>query len=149
MLVSDLGSGRGTSIQGAALPPNLEAPLGEGAWLRVGTVDLVLVRNSVLAAAVLRPRARLHVDRGPGAGAAFVLGERALVGSGPEANVRLLGLAPAHVEIAANHNSFWARDRSGGAAFRAGSPLGTEFVELAHGDLLLLGTTMLRFEETP
>jgi hypothetical protein len=131
------------------LPPNLEAPLAEGAWLRVGMVDLVLVRNSVLAAAVLRPRARLHVDRGPGAGAAFVLPERALVGSGPEASIRLPGLAVAHVELAANDKSFWARDRSGGASFRAGSPLGTEFVELVHGDLLLLGATMLRFEETP
>jgi predicted component of type VI protein secretion system len=53
------------------------------------------------------------------------------------------------VEIAANDKSFWARDRSGGATFRSGSPLGPEFVELTHGDLLLLGTTMLRFEETP
>jgi NADPH-dependent 2,4-dienoyl-CoA reductase/sulfur reductase-like enzyme/pSer/pThr/pTyr-binding forkhead associated (FHA) protein len=149
MWVSDLGSGRGTSLQGAALPPNLEAPLAEGAWLRVGMVDLVLVRNSVLAAAVLRPRARLHVDRGPGAGAAFVLPERALVGSGLDANIRLPGLAVAHVELAANDKSFWARDRSDGASFRAGSPLGTEFVELVHGDLLLLGATMLRFEETP
>lgn len=149
VLASDLGSGRGTSLQGAALPPNLEVPFAEGAWLRVGTVDLVLVRNSVVAAAALRPRARLHVDQGPGTGVAFALGERTLIGSGPEASVRLPGLAPVHVEIAANEKSFWARDRSGGAAFRSGSPLGAEFVELAHGELLLLGATLLRFEETP
>lgn len=149
VLASDLGSGRGTSLQGAALPPNLEVPFAEGAWLRVGAVDLVLVRNSVLAAAVLRPRARLHVDRGPGAGNAFALVDRALVGSGPEASIRLPGLSPAHVEIAVSDKSFWARDRSGGGTFRTGSPLGAEFVALSHGDLLLLGATMLRFEETP
>jgi pSer/pThr/pTyr-binding forkhead associated (FHA) protein len=149
VLASDLGSGRATALQGAALPPNLEVPFAEGAWLRVGTVDLVLVRNSVVGAAALRPRARLHVDRGPGAGAAFALGVRTLVGSGPEADLRLPGLAAAHVEIAANEKSFWARDRSAGASFRSGSPLGVEFVELAHGDLLLLGATLLHFEETP
>ena len=43
---------------------------------------------------------------------------------------------------------FWVRDLSGGRAFRAGSPIGPEFSEIQHGDLLLLsGTVMLRFEE--
>jgi pSer/pThr/pTyr-binding forkhead associated (FHA) protein len=148
--VSDLGSGRGTFVQGAALAPGQEAPLAEGGWIKVGSIDLVLARGAALAAAALRPRARVRVDAGPGAGGSLGIADRALVGSGPEATLTIAGLAPAHLEIVLNGPTFWARDRSGGKSFKSGSPLGAEFVELAHGDMLLLGgNTMLRFEETP
>jgi NADPH-dependent 2,4-dienoyl-CoA reductase/sulfur reductase-like enzyme/pSer/pThr/pTyr-binding forkhead associated (FHA) protein len=148
--VSDLGSGRGTFVQQGVLGAGQEVPLGEGGWFRVGAVDLALVRGATLAAAALRPRARVRVDAGPGAGGALGITERALVGSGPEATLSIAGLAPAHLEIVLNGQTFWARDRSGGKSFKSGSPLGADFVELAHGDMLLLGgSTMLRFEETP
>ncbi|HEY3496370.1 MAG TPA: FHA domain-containing protein, partial [Polyangiaceae bacterium] len=150
LFVADLGSGRGTFVQQGALQPGQEVPLAEGGWFRVGTVDLALVRGATIAAAALRPRARLRVDSGPGAGSSLGISEGALVGSGPQATLSIPGLAPVHLEIVLHGQSFWARDRSGGSSFRSGSPLGAEFVELSHGDALLLGGgTMLRFEETP
>ena len=150
VLVSDLGSGFGTWVGGVPVPPGVEAPLAPGAWLRVGGVDLMLTRGSVLAAAALRPRARLRVDAGPGTGSQLTVDERAVVGSANTATLSLAGLAPAHLELAVNAGVFFARDLSGGASFRSGSPLGPQWVELRHGEsLLLAGQTMLRFEEIP
>ena len=150
VFVSDLGSGYGTWLGGQPLPPGVEAPLAPGAWLRVGGVDLVLARGSVLAAAALKPRARLRVDAGPGTGQMLTFDERALVGSANNATLSLAGLAPHHLELAVNQGVFFARDRSGGGSFRSGSPLGPEWVELRSGETLLLaGATMLRFEEVP
>jgi hypothetical protein len=73
-----------------------------------------------------------------------------IVGSGAGSNFVLPALAAQHLEIVEHGPGFWARDLSGGMSFRSGSPLGADFVALAHGDLLLLGAgTMLRFEELP
>ncbi len=150
VFVSDLGSGLGTFVGGAPLTAGVEAPLAPGAWLRVGSVDLTLVRGTVLAAAALRPRARLRVDAGPGAGSSISVSERALIGSGYDATLLIPGLAPVHVEVWLRDRTFVVRDHSGGATFRSGTPLGREPVELTHGDALLLGgSTMLRFEEVP
>jgi predicted component of type VI protein secretion system len=147
--LTDLGSGRGTFVAFAPLAPGQEVPLAEGAWLRIGIVDLVYTRRPMaVPAGVLKPRARLRIDAGPGAGSAHDVRERALVGSGPEANLRVPGLAHAHLEVALEGDRFVARDLSGGATFRSGSMLGPAFVPLSHGDsLLLAGATMLRFEE--
>jgi NADPH-dependent 2,4-dienoyl-CoA reductase/sulfur reductase-like enzyme/pSer/pThr/pTyr-binding forkhead associated (FHA) protein len=150
LFLSDLGSGRATFVQQGALRPAQEVPIGEGGWCRVGTVDLVLVRGTPIAAAALRPRARLRVDSGPSAGGSIAVSESVIVGSGPGATLVIPGLAPVHLEVVLHEQSFWARDRSGGASFKSGSPLGGEFVELSHGESLLLGGhTMIRFEETP
>jgi pSer/pThr/pTyr-binding forkhead associated (FHA) protein len=150
VFVSDLGSGYGTWLGGAPLAPGGEAELTPGVWLRVGAVDLVLVRGSVVRAAALRPRARLRVDAGPGVGTSVELGERTLVGSANTATLSLAGLAAAHLELLLHNGVFWARDLAGGGSFRSGSPLSGEFVELRNGDLLLLGpNTRLSFEEVP
>jgi NADPH-dependent 2,4-dienoyl-CoA reductase/sulfur reductase-like enzyme/pSer/pThr/pTyr-binding forkhead associated (FHA) protein len=150
VFVTDLGSGRGTLIGGTPLPPGVEVRLPEGGWLRLGAVDLSLERGAVLAAAVLRPRAHLRVDAGPGSGSTLGITNGALVGSGPQATFLLPGLAPTHLEVALGQGGYLARDCSGGASFKSGVPLPASFVPLSHGDLLLLGgTTMLRFEEVP
>jgi len=150
VFVSDLGSGLGTSVGGAPLAPGREVSLAPGAWLRVGAVDLVLATGGVVGAAALRPRARLSVDAGPGAGGSLGVTERALVGSGGDATLVIPGLAPVHLEVRREGNVFFARDHSGGASFRSGTPLGPQPVALSHGDALLLGHgTMLRFEEVP
>jgi NADPH-dependent 2,4-dienoyl-CoA reductase/sulfur reductase-like enzyme/pSer/pThr/pTyr-binding forkhead associated (FHA) protein len=150
VFVTDLGSGRGTLVDGTPPPPGVEVRLREGGWLRLGAVDLSLERGVVLAARVLRPRARLRVDAGPGNGSTLGITDGALVGSGPEATFVLPGLAAAHVEVVLGQGGYLARDRSGGASFKSGAPLPASFVPLSHGDLLLLGgSTMLRFEEVP
>jgi predicted component of type VI protein secretion system len=149
--LADLGSGRGTFVAFAPLPAGQEVALAEGAWVRVGIVDLVYTRREVaVPAGALRPRARLRIDAGPGAGSSVDVRDRALVGSGPEASLRVLGLAHAHLEVVLQNDRFVARDLSNGSTFRSGSPLGAAFVPLSHGDsLLLAGATMLRFEEVP
>jgi hypothetical protein len=44
--------------------------------------------------------------------------------------------------------AFFARDLSSGHTLRAGRPLGADWAQLEHGNLLLLaGNTLLRFEE--
>jgi hypothetical protein len=148
---TDLGGGRGSFVAFAPLAPRQEVVLPEDAWLRVGIVDLVFTRRAVaVPASALRPRARLRVDAGPGTGSFADVRGRALVGSGPEANLRIVGLAHAHLEVVLQNDRFMVRDLSGGATFRSGSTLGPAFVPLAHGDsLLLAGATMLRFEEMP
>jgi NADPH-dependent 2,4-dienoyl-CoA reductase/sulfur reductase-like enzyme/pSer/pThr/pTyr-binding forkhead associated (FHA) protein len=150
-ILTDLGSGRGTFIGFTPLASGQEVPLAEGAWIRAGIVDLVYTRRPMaVPAGALRPRARLRIDAGPGAGSVVDVRERALVGSGPDSNLRVPGLAHAHLEVVLQNDRFVARDLSNGATFRAGSMLGQTFVPLAHGDALLLaGATMLRFEELP
>jgi NADPH-dependent 2,4-dienoyl-CoA reductase/sulfur reductase-like enzyme/pSer/pThr/pTyr-binding forkhead associated (FHA) protein len=147
--LSDLGGPSGTFLRGARLPPGGQVVLADGEWLRLGSVDLLYTRAPTPdAASALRPRARLHVDSGVEAGKNLTFNERALVGSDPNASLCLRGLLPAHLELAVHAGRFWARDLSGGHTFRAGAPLGGEFVELEHGALLLLaGSTLLRFEE--
>jgi predicted component of type VI protein secretion system len=147
--LTDLGGPTGTYLRGARLPPGQEVLLGDGEWIRLGTVDLLYTRAPTLdAASALRPRARLHVDSGPQSGRSITFTERALVGSDPSSTLCISGLRPAHLELTAHGASFWARDLSGGQSFRSGSPLGAEFAELEHGALLLLGgAVMVRFEE--
>jgi NADPH-dependent 2,4-dienoyl-CoA reductase/sulfur reductase-like enzyme/pSer/pThr/pTyr-binding forkhead associated (FHA) protein len=149
VLLSDLGSQRGTLLAGSRLPPNQEFELGEGAWIRVGGVDLVFTRAPRKNPAnSLVPRARLRVDSGPATGQEVVVTERALIGGADQVTLKLTGLSPHHLEVVAHGNAFFARDLSGGSTFRSGAPLGSEFVELSHGDLLLLsGAVLLRFEE--
>jgi len=150
LVVGDLGSGRGTFVGGAPVPTGGRVRVGEGTWIRLGAIDLVLERGAVLSASVLRPRARLRVDAGPASGRSLDITDGALVGSAHGSSFVLPELAPAHLEIALQAGRYVARDRSGGATFRSGTPLSTGFVELAHGDVLLLGRgTMLRFEEVP
>lgn len=150
VLLSDLGSGLPTLVSGSPVAPGSEVPLAPGIWLRVGSVDLMLTRGSVLAASALRPRARLRVDAGPGSGGSLGVTDRALVGSGGQATLVIPGLAPVHLEIRLEGQSYFALDHSGGASFKSGTPLGRTPVELTHGDGLLLGgATMLRFEEVP
>ena len=87
---------------------------------------------------------------GPGTGSQLTFDERAMVGSANTATLSLAGLAPHHLEFAVNAGVFFARDLSGGGSFRSGSPVGPQWVELRHGETLLLaGSTMLRFEEVP
>jgi NADPH-dependent 2,4-dienoyl-CoA reductase/sulfur reductase-like enzyme/pSer/pThr/pTyr-binding forkhead associated (FHA) protein len=150
-ILTDLGSGRGTFVGFTPLAPGQELPLAEGAWIRAGIVDLVYTRRPMaVPAGALRPRARLRVDAGPGSGSSADVRDRVLVGSGPDANLRVAGLAHAHLEVVLQNDRFVARDLSNGATFRAGSMLGPAFVPLVHGDALLLaGVTMLRFEELP
>ncbi|HEX6277762.1 MAG TPA: FAD-dependent oxidoreductase [Polyangiaceae bacterium] len=148
-ILTDLGSGRGTFLGFTPLAPGQEVPLAEGAWIRAGIVDLVYTRRPMaVPAGALRPRARLRIDAGPGTGSSVDVRDRVLVGSGPESNLRVGGLAHAHLEIVLRNDRFVARDLSNGATFRAGAMLGPAFVPLVHGDALLLaGATMIRFEE--
>ena len=68
-LFTDLGSGRGSFVGFTPLAPGQEIALAEGAWIRVGIVDLVFTRRPMaVPAGALRPRARLRIDAGPGAG---------------------------------------------------------------------------------
>jgi epoxyqueuosine reductase len=90
----------------------------------------------------------MRVDSGPATGQEVVVTERALIGGADQVTLKLTGLSPHHLEVVAHGNAFFARDLSGGSTFRSGAPLGSEFVELSHGDLLLLsGAVLLRFEE--
>jgi predicted component of type VI protein secretion system len=100
--------------------------------------------------ASLRPSARVAITSGSDAGKTANVGERLTVGSDPRSGFVLPSVAPQQLELAAHGGKFWVRDLSGGRAFRAGSPIGPQFCEIQHGDLLLLsGTVMLRFEEAP
>jgi NADPH-dependent 2,4-dienoyl-CoA reductase/sulfur reductase-like enzyme len=125
-------------------------PLREGDWLRVGSVDLVYSQAPTAEAShALAPGARLSVDSGPAGGQSQLVGERALVGSGPNATWSLPGLAPLQLEVVRHGRGFFVRDLSGGRSMRAGRPLAAEWSPAEHGDLFLLGgALLLRFEET-
>jgi len=145
----DLGSFNGTFACGARLAPGQARSLAEGDWLRFGAVD-VLYDSSARADALasLRPSARVHVTSGSDAGKQARVGEQLMIGSDPRSGLVLSSALPQQLELRAHGGKFWVRDLSGGRAFRAGSPIGLEFSEIQHGDLLLLnGTVMLRFEE--
>ena len=74
--------------------------------------------------------------------------DQLVIGSDPRSGLVLRGAQPQQLELRAHGGKFWVRDLSGGRAFRAGSPIGAEYSEITHGDLLLLnGSIMLRFEE--
>jgi len=149
--VTDLGSYGGTFVRGARLAPGQPFAMNEGDWLRFGAVDVIYTSAARPdAMASLRQRARIVITSGADAGKSAEVGERLIVGSDPRSGFVLGGVAPAQLELATHGGKFWVRDLSGGRAFRAGSPLGPEFSEIQHGELLLLsGSTMLRFEEAP
>jgi len=149
--VTDLGSFGGTFVRGARLAPGQAAELSEGAWLRFGAVDILYTSAARPdAMASLRPSARVTVTSGSDSGKSAAIGERLVVGSDPRSGFVLPSVAPQQLELAAHGGKFWVRDLSGGRAFRAGAPLGPEFCEIQHGELLLLsGTVMLHFEEAP
>ncbi|HEV8244989.1 MAG TPA: FHA domain-containing protein, partial [Polyangiaceae bacterium] len=150
-LLSDLGSGFGTSVRGGWLAAGQELLLQEGDAIRVGSVDLIYSRRALAgAAAMLRPKAKLSIASGPSAGQELMVGERLILGSAAGVSLVMPELSAQHLEVVQHGPSFWVRDLSGGFSFRSGSPLTAEFVALSHGDLLLLGGgTMLRFEEVP
>jgi predicted component of type VI protein secretion system len=148
--LTDLGSHTGSFARGARLPPGQALSLNEGDWLRFGTVD-VLYTSSARADALasLRASARVHVTSGADAGKQANVGERLIIGSDPRSGLVLSSALPQQLELCTHAGKFWVRDLSGGRAFRAGSPIGQEFSEIQHGDLLLLnGSVMLRFEES-
>jgi len=149
--VTDLGSFGGTFLRGARLAPGQVAELGEGDWLRFGAVDVLYTSAARPdAMASLRRSARITVTSGSDSGKSAVIAERLVVGSDPRSGFVLPSVAPQQLELAAHGGKFWVRDLSGGRAFRAGAPLGPEFSEIQHGELLLLsGTVMLHFEEAP
>jgi NADPH-dependent 2,4-dienoyl-CoA reductase/sulfur reductase-like enzyme/pSer/pThr/pTyr-binding forkhead associated (FHA) protein len=68
--VNDLGTGFATGLRGGRLGPGQEYALEEGDVIRIGPVDLLYsLRGVAGAAAMLRPRGKLAVVSGPGAGA--------------------------------------------------------------------------------
>jgi NADPH-dependent 2,4-dienoyl-CoA reductase/sulfur reductase-like enzyme/pSer/pThr/pTyr-binding forkhead associated (FHA) protein len=147
--LTDLGSESGTFARGARLAPGQALSLSEGDWLRFGAVDVLYsssARSDALAS--LRPSARVHVTSGSDSGKQANVGEQLTIGSDPRAGLVLASAMPQQLELRAHGGRFWVRDLSGGRAFRAGAPIGPEFSEIQHGDLLLLnGTVMLSFEE--
>ncbi|HEY3664564.1 MAG TPA: FHA domain-containing protein, partial [Polyangiaceae bacterium] len=148
--LSDLGSHSGSFARGARLVPGQALSLSEGDWLRFGAVD-ILYSSSARADALasLRPAARVHVTSGSDAGKQGSVGEQLLIGSDPRSGLVISGTQPQQLELRTHAGKFWVRDLSGGRAFRAGAPIGAEFSEIQHGDLLLLnGSVMLRFEES-
>ena len=147
--LTDLQSSSGTSARGARLAPGQPLVLTEGDWLRFGAVDALYssaARADALAS--LRPSARVQITSGSDAGKQANVGEQLVIGSDPRSGLVLQSVLPQQLELRAHAGKFWVRDLSGGRAFRAGSPIGAEFSEITHGDLLLLnGSVMLRFEE--
>jgi pSer/pThr/pTyr-binding forkhead associated (FHA) protein len=145
-----LDSTFGSWLRGQPLALAAAEPLREGDWLRLGTVDFSYSEAPAEdASSALAPSARLTVDSGPQTGQSVAVTERALVGSTPSAALSIPGLAQHQLEILRHGRAFFARDLSAGHTLRAGRPLGAEWAQLEHGNLLLLaGSTLLRFEET-
>jgi NADPH-dependent 2,4-dienoyl-CoA reductase/sulfur reductase-like enzyme/pSer/pThr/pTyr-binding forkhead associated (FHA) protein len=145
----DLGSHVGSYVRGARLAPQQAVTLSEGDWLRFGAVDVLYTsaaRADVLAS--LRPSARVIVTSGSDSGKSASVGDRLLVGSDASAGLVLTSVAGPQLELATHNGRFWVRDLSGGRAFRAGSPMSSEFSEIQNGELILIGgSLMLRFEE--
>ncbi|MFZ5895630.1 MAG: FAD-dependent oxidoreductase [Myxococcota bacterium] len=138
-----------TWLRSQPLVPGRAEPLRPGDWLRVGSVDLMYLEDArEEPARALAPSARLTVDSGQGAGHSVTFSDVARVGSGPDAQLVLQGLAPCEVEFVRHGRGFFARDVVGQRTLRAGRPLGSNWVPLEHGDLLMLpGSRLLRFEE--
>ncbi|HWA72239.1 MAG TPA: FAD-dependent oxidoreductase [Polyangiaceae bacterium] len=139
----------GSWLRGQALSVGAAEPLREGDWLRLGTVDFSYSELPAEdASRALAPSAKLTVDSGPITGQSAAVPERALVGSAANATFVIPGVAPNQLEILRHGRAFFARDLTAGQTLRAGRPLGAEWAQLEHGNLLLLGgTTLLRFEE--
>lgn len=146
--VSDLGSELGTFVQGRRVGPGEELELHENARLQLGGVEAVYTRAPrALHTFLLGARGRLTVFAGADQGQSVALGLRTRVGSQPDCELRVNGLAPYQLEIVSDGRAFWAKDLAG-SLFRSGAPLGAEYVTLAHGDLLLgPAGVMLRFED--
>ncbi|MEO8900464.1 MAG: FAD-dependent oxidoreductase [Polyangiaceae bacterium] len=147
--LTDLNSSSGSSARGARLAPGQLIALSEGDWLRFGAVD-VLYTSAARADALadLRPSARVLITSGTDAGKKANVEDQLIIGSDARCGLVLHSAPPQQLELRAHGGKFWVRDLSGGRAFRAGSPIGTEYSEITHGDLLLLnGSVMLRFEE--
>ncbi|HEY3254780.1 MAG TPA: FAD-dependent oxidoreductase [Polyangiaceae bacterium] len=147
--LADLGSYGGSYVRGGRLAPQQPVALSEGDWLRFGAVD-VLYTSAARADALasLRPSARLLVTSGSDSGKTASVGERLLVGSDPASGLVLTSVSGPQLELCTHNGRFWVRDLSGGRAFRAGSAISKEFSEIHHGDLILIGgTVMLHFEE--
>lgn len=146
--VQALAADAATRVAGQPLAPGRAAALGEGSRVELGSVELVYTELPAEdAAQVLLPTLRVTVDAGPSAGQTVLVRGRALLGSGAGASLAVAGLAPAHLEIAEHGSTYFVRDLSGGHTFRAGRPLGPEFVPLQSGDALLAGSVLLRVEE--
>jgi NADPH-dependent 2,4-dienoyl-CoA reductase/sulfur reductase-like enzyme/pSer/pThr/pTyr-binding forkhead associated (FHA) protein len=139
----------GSWLRGQPLSVGAVEALREGDWLRLGTVDFSYSELPAEdASRALAPSAKLTVDSGPTTGQSAAIPERALVGSAPNATFVIPGVAPNQLEILRHGRAFFARDLSAGQTLRAGRPLGAEWSQLEHGNLLLLaGSTLLRFEE--
>lgn len=139
----------GSWLRGQPLPVGSAELLREGDWLRLGTVDFSYSELPAEdASRALAPSAKLTVDSGPTTGQTVAVPERALVGSAANATFVIPGVAPNQLEILRHGRAFFARDLTPGSTLRAGRPLGAEWAQLEHGNLLLLaGTTLLRFEE--
>jgi nitrite reductase (NADH) large subunit len=148
-VLTDLGSHGGSYVRGGRLVPQQPVALSEGDWLRFGAVD-VLYTSSARADALasLRPSARVVVTSGTDSGKAASVGERLLIGSDPSSGLVVTSVSGPQLELCTHNGRFWVRDLSGGRAFRAGSPISKEYSEIQHGDLILIGgSLMLRFEE--
>jgi pSer/pThr/pTyr-binding forkhead associated (FHA) protein len=147
--LSDLGSASGTYLRGARLAAGQELSLNEGELFQVGAVTIAYTRAPTAdRLAAFRPMAKLSVVSGAGAGQSAAFAERALVGAAPAAELKLPGLTPNELEIVRHQGAFFARDLSGGRTFKSGAPLGTEWVPLRGGEMLLVSSgALLRFEE--
>ena len=145
----DLGSTSGTHLGGSQLTAQQRVGLADGMIFQVGGISIRFGQQQQIAGSPFQVEGKVTVDQGADRGRAFALQERSVVGSAETADVRLQGLFPQHLEIAKQGGTFWARDLTGQSqAYRAGAPIGGEFIELSDGDLLLLGgQVMLRFEE--
>ena len=143
-----------TWYRGQPLAPGHEVPLQEGDVVRAGEIDLLYTSAPLLKtmATMVQAKGRLHVDQGSAAGRHLVIQQRALIGAqeGCSLVLRDQGILPSHLEIVARYGGFAVRDLSQGASFLRGAPIGADFVPLSDGDVLLLGgSVMLRFEESP
>lgn len=147
--LSDLGSPSGSYARGVRLAPGQELELGEGEVFQLGAVAIAYTRAPTTdRVAAFRPMAKLSVTSGAGLGQSASFDERILVGSAPAAQLRLPGSAPHELEVICHQGHYFARDFSGGRAFKSGVPLGTEWARLGGGELLLLSSgALVRFEE--
>lgn len=146
--LTDLGSPVGTSLGGSRLTPNQPVAIVDEMIFHVGSIGVRLGQRRA-AGAAFQVGARITVDQGTERGRSFTLPEQAVVGSDAASDITLSGLFPRHLELKRHGASYLVRDLTGqGQSFRAGAPLGSEFVEISDGDLLLCaGQVMLRFEE--
>ena len=147
--LSDAGSPSGTYARGVRLPPGQELALGDGELFQVGAVGIAYTRAPTTdRVAAFRPMATLSVTSGASTGQVVTFAERALVGAGPEAQLRIPSALPLELELVLHQSAYFARDLSGGRTFKSGAPLGPQWAPLKGGEMLLLSTgALVRFEE--